>query len=154
MLAKEGVVKVFILNTLKNSNSERFLRLMHEVGVLGLLLPEYGRANCKVSYDFYHRYTADEHSLRMIRFLEELETQPNNFKKFSKNYEQLNSKVLLKLSTFIQPITEKKRSRRHQRTFENSFAGNCAPRLKYRRITNYRFFSKQCLSNDRNSSSR
>ena len=110
VLAKEGVVKVFILNTLKNSNSERFLRLMHEVGVLGLLLPEYGRANCKVSYDFYHRYTADEHSLRMIRFLEELETQPNNFKKFSKNYQQLNSKVLLKLSTFIQPITEKKDS--------------------------------------------
>ena len=120
VLAKEGVVKVFILNTLKNSNSERFLRLMHEVGVLGLLLPEYGRANCKVSYDFYHRYTADEHSLRMIRFLEELETQPNNFKKFSKNYQQLNSKVLLKLSTFIQPITGKKDSedtKEHSRIF-------------------------------------
>ena len=111
VLAKEGVVKIFILNTLKNSNSERFLRLMHEVGVLGLLLPEYGRAHCKVSYDFYHRYTADEHTLRMIRFLEELETKPNNFKKFSKSYRQLKSKVLLKLSTFIQPITEKKDSR-------------------------------------------
>jgi len=25
-----------------------------------------------VNYDFYHRYTADEHSMRMIRFLEQL----------------------------------------------------------------------------------
>jgi len=47
----------------------------------------------------------------MIRFLEELETKPNSFKEFSKSYRQLKSKVLLKLSTFIQPITEKKDSR-------------------------------------------
>ena len=81
---------------------------MHEVGVLGVLLPEYGRAHCRVSYDFYHHYTADEHSLRMIRFLEELENKPNSFKEFSENYKQLNSKFLLKLSTFIQPIRERK----------------------------------------------
>ncbi|SVA50786.1 uncharacterized protein METZ01_LOCUS103640, partial [marine metagenome] len=110
VLAKESKIKSFILNSLKNSNSEKFLRLMHEVGVLGLLLPEYGRAHCRVSYDFYHHYTADEHSLRMIRFLEELENKPSSFKEFSESYKQLNSKVLLKLSTFIQPIREKKDS--------------------------------------------
>ena len=107
VLAKESGTKDLILNTLKNSSSEKFLRLMHEVGVLGLLLPEFGRAHCKVSYDFYHRYTADEHSLRMIRFIDELEKKPNDFKEFSRRYKQLNSKVLLKLSTFFQPIREK-----------------------------------------------
>ena len=81
---------------------------MHEVGVLGTLLPEYGRSHCRVSYDFYHRYTADEHSLRMIRFLEELKSKPTSFKEISENYEQLNSKALLKLSAFIQPVVEKK----------------------------------------------
>ena len=81
---------------------------MHEVGVLYLLLPEYGRAHCKVSYDFYHRYTADEHSLRMIRFLEELEVKPDNFKEFYEVYERISCKALLKLSTLIQPIKEKK----------------------------------------------
>ena len=110
IIAKESAIKNFILSTLKNSNSEKFLRLMHEVGVLGLLLPEYGRAHCRVSYDFYHHYTADEHSLRMIRFLEELENKPSSFKEFSESYKQLNSKVLLKLSTCIQPIREKKDS--------------------------------------------
>ena len=108
VLGQKSEVRKFILNTLKKSNSEKFLRLMHEVGVLGTLLPEYGRAHCRVSYDFYHRYTADEHSLRMIRFLEELENKPSSYKEFSENYEQLNSKTLLKLSAFIQPIVEKK----------------------------------------------
>ncbi len=108
MLGQKSEVRKFILNTLKKSNSEKFLRLMHEVGVLGALLPEYGRAHCRVSYDFYHRYTSDEHSLRMIRFLEELKNKPSSFKEFSENYEQLNSKTLLKLSAFIQPIVEKK----------------------------------------------
>ena len=117
-LAKEKKVKNFIYNILKHSNSEKLLRLMHEVGVLGLLLPEYGRAHCKVSYDFYHRYTADEHSLRMIRFLEELEVKPNDFNEFSKVYEGISSKVLLKLSTLIQPIKEKKYSKDSQKYSE------------------------------------
>ena len=88
-------IKSFIFNTLGKANSEKFLRIMHEVGLLGLLLPEYGHAHCKVSYDFYHRYTADEHSLRMVHFLEELENNPNDFKELSENYNQLDSKVLL-----------------------------------------------------------
>ncbi len=108
VLLNKKIIKSFIFNTLKNTNSEKYLRLMHEVGVLGLILPEYGRAHCKVSYDFYHRYTADEHSLRMVRFLEELENKPAEFKEFVINYDQLHSKTLLKLSTFIQPIEENK----------------------------------------------
>jgi len=109
VLAQKSTIKDFIFNTLKNLNSEKFLRLMQEVGILGVILPEYGRAHCRVSYDFYHHYTADEHSLRMIRFLEELENKPNGFKQFSKTYKRLNSKVLLKLSTLIQPIRDKKK---------------------------------------------
>jgi len=101
---KKNKIKLFIFNTLENNHSERLLRLMHEVDVLGLLLPEYGRTHCKVSYDFYHRYTADEHSLRMVRFLEELENTPNDLKELSKNYSQLSSKVLLKLSALLQSI--------------------------------------------------
>ena len=66
---------------------------MHEVGLLGVILPEYGHAHCKVSYDFYHRYTADEHALRMVRFLEELEKSIN---KFENLLEDLNDNLLSK----------------------------------------------------------
>ena len=108
VLFTKNKIKPFIFATLKNTNSERFLRLMHEVGVLGLFLPEHRRAHCRVSYDFYHRYTADEHSLRMVRFLEELENKPNGFGELSENYKQLDTKILLKLSTLIQPGGENK----------------------------------------------
>jgi len=119
VLFKESKIKSFILNSLKNSNSEKFLRFMHEVGVLGVLLPEHGRVHCSVSYDFYHHYTADEHSLRMIRFLEELENKPSSFKEFSESYKQLNSKVLLKLSFFVQPTSKKKGSEDSEEQLNN-----------------------------------
>ncbi len=46
------------------------LHEMHKLGVLGALLPEFGRLLCMVQYDRFHIYTVDEHSLRAVRGLE------------------------------------------------------------------------------------
>lgn len=67
-------VRNFLYSILGDSDSQKTLRLMHETEILEQVLPEFGLAHCKVNHDFYHHYTADEHSLRIIRFLEELET--------------------------------------------------------------------------------
>ncbi len=48
------------------------LALMHEIGLLGRLFPEFDRIRCHVIQDFFHRYTVDEHSLLSIKHLEEL----------------------------------------------------------------------------------
>ena len=45
---------------------------MHELGVLGRYLPEFGALDCLVQYDAYHRFSADQHSLLAVEHLEAL----------------------------------------------------------------------------------
>jgi len=48
------------------------LSQMHELGVLGRYLPEFGALTCLVQYDVYHRFSADRHSLLAVEHLEAL----------------------------------------------------------------------------------
>jgi [protein-PII] uridylyltransferase len=47
---------------------------MHRTGVLGALIPEFGRLLCMVLHDAYHIYTVDQHSLRLIKEIERLKS--------------------------------------------------------------------------------
>ncbi|MBI2501827.1 MAG: [protein-PII] uridylyltransferase [Candidatus Latescibacteria bacterium] len=52
--------------------ASRTLRAMHQLGVLGAYLPEFGALTCLVQYDIYHLYTVDEHVLVALDNLESL----------------------------------------------------------------------------------
>ncbi len=45
---------------------------MHELGLLGRYLPEFGALTCLVQYDAYHKFSADQHSLLGVEHLEAL----------------------------------------------------------------------------------
>ncbi len=53
---------------------EVVLRLMNEAGVLGRFIPDFGRIVSMMQFNMYHHYTVDEHLLRSVGILTEIET--------------------------------------------------------------------------------
>jgi [protein-PII] uridylyltransferase len=62
--------------TAKN-DAEVVLRRMNEVGVLGRFIPDFGRVVSMMQFNMYHHYTVDEHLLRCIGVLAEIEAGTN-----------------------------------------------------------------------------
>jgi [protein-PII] uridylyltransferase len=54
-------------------NAEIVLRGMNEVGVLGRFVPDFGRVVAMMQFNMYHHYTVDEHLLRCIGILADIE---------------------------------------------------------------------------------
>ncbi|RYY27180.1 MAG: [protein-PII] uridylyltransferase [Sphingomonadales bacterium] len=52
---------------------ETVLRWMNESGVFGRFVPEFGRVVAQMQFDMYHHYTVDEHSIRAIGLLSQIE---------------------------------------------------------------------------------
>jgi [protein-PII] uridylyltransferase len=52
---------------------ERALRLMNEAGVLGRFIPEFGHAVGLMQFNMYHHYTVDEHLIRAVGHVAEIE---------------------------------------------------------------------------------
>jgi len=52
---------------------ERGLRFMNEAGVLGRYMPEFGRIVCMMQFNMYHHYTVDEHTIRVVGNLAQIE---------------------------------------------------------------------------------
>ncbi len=62
--------------TAKN-DAEVVLRRMNETGVLGRFIPDFGRVVSMMQFNMYHHYTVDEHLLRCIGVLAEIEAGKN-----------------------------------------------------------------------------
>jgi len=76
------------------------LLVMHEVGLLGCIFPDFEEIRCRVIRDFFHKYTVDEHSLIAVRNIEEL--PPKH--RFSLILNELEHPELLLLSLLFHDI--------------------------------------------------
>ncbi len=96
---------IFISLMGHESNIINALRTMHETGLLGKYLPEFGKATCFVQHDFYHKYTLDEHTLKAIGFLDELKnTKDPRLEGFSKLLKEAKDLDVVFLSVFLHDI--------------------------------------------------
>jgi [protein-PII] uridylyltransferase len=65
--------RLFLEILTSRQTPEATLRKMNEAGVLGRFIPEFGRVVAMMQFNMYHHYTVDEHLLRTIGILSEIE---------------------------------------------------------------------------------
>ena len=69
----EEANRLFLDILTSDRNAELNLRRMNEAGLLGKLIPDFGRIVAMMQFSMYHHYTVDEHLIRCIGVLAEIE---------------------------------------------------------------------------------
>ena len=93
----------------------RSLRQMHRVGFLGRYLPEFGALTDLVQHEFFHRYSADEHTLRCVEQLDALaNTEDPETTFFQKLFRDLENPYILYLALILHDTGRAENVRHHE----------------------------------------
>lgn len=96
------------------------LNLMAQHGILGRYLPEFGQIMGLMQYDLFHRYTVDDHTLRLLAILGQMGGQTTipkslydhslstkrHFAKLCDLYQSLDNPALLSISALFHDIAK------------------------------------------------
>lgn len=78
---------------------------MHELGVLGRFVPEWDSLTCLVQHEYYHRYTADIHTLNTLRELDLIfASNQDEAYKYKQEIHEMETPSLLYLILFLHDI--------------------------------------------------
>jgi [protein-PII] uridylyltransferase len=108
-----------LATVLRGRSASAALRPMHELGVLGLLLPQFRTVECLVIRDYYHRYTVDEHIFQAIEVIDALSAQAKDAKKsdpFVELVAEIERPELLKLALLLHDLGKAEAGENHLET--------------------------------------
>jgi [protein-PII] uridylyltransferase len=102
------VVWAFMSILTSRKNPEVALRHMNEAGLLGRLVPDFGRVVAQMQYDMYHVYTVDEHTIQAVGMLHAMENGQlaDELPVSSQIIHNVSSRAVLYLSVFLHDIAK------------------------------------------------
>src|SRR5216684_1792953 len=128
----EAANRLFLEILTSSNDAETVLRRMNEAGVLGQFVPAFGRIVAMMQFNMYHHYTVDEHLLRCIGILSDIDAGRTDDTKLASELMrtiQPRHRELLYVTLFLHDIAK-------GRIEDHSIAGarvarNLCPRLGF-----------------------
>ncbi len=100
--ANEHVRATFFQILSARGNITPALRGMHETGLLGFYLPEFGRLTNLVQHEYYHRYAVDEHTLMCIEKLDRiLSAEDEQSRRYAELYRRIERPDIFHLALLL-----------------------------------------------------
>ncbi|PNG26479.1 [protein-PII] uridylyltransferase [Methylocella silvestris] len=108
-LRADPEANLLFLDILTSRNTpEIVLRLMNEAGVLGRFVPDFGRIVALMQFNMYHHYTVDEHLLRTVGNLADMEQNrySGEHPLASEMLQAINNRTALIVASFLHDIAK------------------------------------------------